>query len=87
MAIRQGKVSDEVDRELFERERVRGGNRDKRRDGGMGVDFVLLADGTAIDEVFDKGSKARPPEVSFKNHFCMEDTHVARGREGVERVE
>ena len=53
----------------------------------MGVDFVLLTDGTSVDEVFDKRGKARPPEVTFKNSLRVEDTHVAGGRGGVKRME
>ena len=53
----------------------------------MGVDFILLTDGTSIDEVFGERGKARPPEVTFKNGPHMEDTHVAGGRGGVKRME
>ena len=53
----------------------------------MGVDFVLLTDGTPVNEVFDERGKAQPSEITFKNGLCMEDTHVARGRGGVKRME
>ena len=53
----------------------------------MGVDLVLLTDGTPADEVFDKRGKARPPEVTFENSLCAEDIHVTGGRGGVKRME
>ena len=56
-------------------------------DSRMDIDLILLTDGTPIDEVFDKRGKAQPPEVSFKNSLCAEDTHVTRGRGGVKRME
>ena len=35
----------------------------------MSVNLVLLANCTAINEVFDKGGKAGPPVVMFKHSF------------------
>ena len=87
MAIGRGEVHDEVNGQLLEGKGVQGGNENERRDGWMGVDFVLLTDGTFVDEVFDERGKAWPPEVMFKNGLRAEDTHVARGRGGVKRME
>ena len=87
MAIGRGKVHDKVNGQLLEGEGVRGGNGNKRRDDWMGVDFVLLTDGTPVNEVFDKRGKAWPPEVMFKNGLRAEDTHVAGERGGVKRME
>ena len=86
MAIGSGKVCDKVNGQLLEEEGVRGGNGNERRESRMGVNLVLLTDGTPIDEVFDKRGKAWPPEVTFKNSLHVEDTHVARGRGGVKRM-
>ena len=85
--MRRGKVCDKVNGQLLEGEGVRGGNGNERRDGRMGVNLVLLTDGTPVDKMFDKRGKAWPPEVTFKNSLCAEDTHVAGGREGVKRME
>ena len=87
MAIGRGKVRDKVNGQLLEGEGVQGGDGNERRDSWMGVDFVLLTDGTSVDEVFDKRGKAWSPEVMFKNSLCAEDTHVAGGRGGVKRME
>ena len=87
MAIGSRKVHDKVNGQLLEGEGVQGGNGNERRDSRMGVDLVLLTDGTPIDEVFDKRGKAQPPEVTFENSLCAEDIHVAGGRGGVKRME
>ena len=47
------KVGDEVDRDLFEGESGRRGDRVQRRFGRMGVYFVLLTGGTSFDESID----------------------------------
>ena len=48
----------------------------------MSINLVLLADCTAINKVFDKGEKTRPPVVVLKDSLGAEDTHMAReGRE------
>ena len=87
MAIGSGEVRDKVNGQLLEGEGVQGWNGNERRDGRMGVDLVLLTDGTPVDKVFDKRGKAQPPEVMFKNSLCAENTHVAGGRGGVKRME
>ena len=43
----------------------------------MSVDLVLLANSATHDEMFDKGGKARPPEIAFKDRLGVEDSHVA----------
>ena len=44
----------------------------------MSIGLVLLANGTASDEVLHKGGEAGPPEISFQNRFGAKDTHVTR---------
>ena len=54
MSVRGGKISDEVDKELFEQQG--GGRRDRGKWGTSGVmiDFVLLAHSTSHNEGIDK---------------------------------
>ena len=87
MAIRGRKIGDEIDRELFKEEGGRGGDGRKWRDGQMGVDFVLLIEGTSINEVFYEGRETRPPKVTFKDRLGMEDTHVTSSGGRVDGVE
>ena len=58
-------VGDEVNRELLKGESDSGFDREERGYNGVRIGFVLLADGTASDKVFDKGGEARPPEIPF----------------------
>ena len=44
----------------------------------MSVDLVLLANSTTCNKMLDKGGKARPPEIAFKDRFSAEDPHVAQ---------
>ena len=87
MAIGGRKISDEVDRELFKGEGYRGGDGRKWRDGQMGVDFVLLTEGTSINEVFYEGRETGPPKVTFKDSLGVEDTYVTHGGGRVDEVE
>ena len=43
----------------------------------MSVDLVLLANSAACDEMLDKGGKAWPPEITFKDRLGAEYSHVA----------
>ena len=87
MAIGGREISDEVDRELFKEKDGRGGDGCKWRDGQMGVDFVLLTEGTAVDEVFHEGGETWPLKITFKDSFGVENTHVACGGGRVDGVE
>ena len=64
-----------------------GFDREERGYNGVRIGFVLLADGAASDEVFDKGREAQPPEISFQNRLGAKDTHVTRQRGRMDRVE
>ena len=70
-------IGDEIDRKLFEGERDGGRDWTKRGNSRMSVDLVLLANSATHDEMFDKGGKARPPEIAFKDRLGVEDPHVA----------
>ena len=71
-------IGDEIDRKLFEGERDSRQDWTQRGNGRMSVDLVLLANSATHDEMFDKGGKAWPPEVTLKDRFSVEDPHVAR---------
>ena len=43
----------------------------------MSVNFVLLANRTTSNKMFDKGGQAPPPEISLKDRLGTEDSHVA----------
>ena len=87
VAIGGREIGDEVNRELLKGEGGRGGDRHKQRDGWMGVDFVLLTEGTAVDEVFHEGGETWPPKIMFKDRLDVEDTHVTSGGGRVDEVE
>ena len=84
MAAGGRKVSDEIDGELPEGKCSRGSDRHKWGNGGMSVNFILLANGIAINKVFDKGEEIRPPEVVFKDGFCVENAHMTGCRGGMD---
>ena len=53
----------------------------------MSVNLVLLENGASCDEMLDKGGKAQPPEIAFKDRLGAEDPHVTRKGGGVDRME
>jgi hypothetical protein len=75
---RDGEVGNEVNRELSERARHRGGNRGKGRRQGVGVDFHLLASGTTVNIVANKSPHGRPPVGAFNKLFGAEMARVTR---------
>ena len=87
MAIRGRKIGDEVDRELLKGEGGRGGDGHEWRDGRMGVDLVLLTEGTAVNEVFHEGGETWPSKIMFKDSLDVEDAHVTHGGGRVDGVE
>ena len=87
MAIGGRKIGDEVNRELLKGKGSRGGDGHEWRDGQMGVDLVLLTEGTSIDKVFYEGRETGPPEVTFKDSLDVEDIHVTCGGGRVDGVE
>ena len=52
----------------------------------MSVDFVLLANCTASNKMFDEGGQAQPPEIPFQDCFSTKDAHMSRKRGGVNGV-
>ena len=53
----------------------------------MSVDFVLLANRAACNEMLDKGGKAWPPEVPFKDSLSVENTHMTQEGRRVDQME
>ena len=53
----------------------------------MGVDFVLLTDGTSVDEVFYERREIGPSKVIFKDRLGVEDTHMTSSGGRVDEVE
>ena len=84
---RKREISDEIDRELLEGERDSGRDWTQRRNSRMSVDLVLLANSTTHDEMLDKGGKAQPPEIMFKDRLGVKDPHVARKGGSMNRME
>ena len=58
-----GEIRDKIAGDLLKRARGDGFNGRKGGYGGVRVNLVLLANGTALDVAADEGSKAGPPEV------------------------
>ena len=74
------KIRDEVAGDLAEGKGGRGGNRGRGGEKGMGVRFILLADGAASDVGADVGGKTRPPEVRGDELTGFKETGVTRSR-------
>ena len=52
----------------------------------MSASLVLLANGTASNEVVDKHGEARPPKVPFNNGLGAKTPEVARKGRGMDGV-
>ena len=72
-------VGDEVNRDLLEREEDFRWNWVEGGYGWVGVYLVLLAYGTASDEVVDEGRESWPPEVVFHKGFGAKLAGVSEG--------
>ena len=81
------KISDQVNGELPERKRNGGQDRTKWGNGRMCVDFVLLANHAASDEVLDKGGETQPPKVTPKDRPGVENAHVTQEERRMDGVE
>ena len=86
-ARRRREVGNEVNGQLFKRERDVGPDWEQRRDNRVCVGLVLLANGATSDKVLHEGGETRPPEIPFQDCLGAEDTHVTRQRGGVDGVE
>ena len=72
-------IGNKINRKLFEGERDSGRDWTQRGSSRMSVDLVLLANGTSCNEMLDKGGKAWPPEIAFKDRFGAEDCYSTTG--------
>ena len=72
-------IRDKVAGDLLER--ARGDGLDGREGGygGVRVNLVLLAKGTALDIAADKGSEARPPEFSGDQLASFQEAGMTGG--------
>ena len=64
---------------MLEGARGDGFNGRERGYGGVRVNFVLLAEGTALDVAADVGGKAGPPEFGRDQLSCLQEARVAGG--------
>ena len=84
---RRREVGNEVNGQLFKRERGIRLDWEKRWDNRVCVGLVLLANGATSDKVLYEGGETWPPKILFQECLGMEDTHVTRQRGGVDGVE
>ena len=70
ITVGEGEVGDKIHGDLLEGVRAFGRNGGKWGNGGVSVDLVCLAGGTASDESADKGGHSGPP-VSFWRREIM----------------
>ena len=52
----------------------------------MCANLVLLADGTACDEIINEYRKSWPPKITFNNGFGAKTSEMAREGRGMDRV-
>src|SRR6267154_311183 len=72
-------VSDQIDRDLREGAKRRGGNRGQGRRGGVSVRFHLLTEGATLNIFPDVSTHAGPPIVAFDQFFSFKAARVAGG--------
>ena len=69
-------ICDKITGELLKRARGNGLNGRKGGYGGVRVNLVLLAKGTAFDVSADEGGESRPPELGGNQLTCFQETGV-----------
>ena len=84
---RRREVGDEINGELFKRERDIRLDWEQRWDSRVCVGLVLLANGATSDKVLYEGGETWPPEIPFQDCLGTEDPHVTGQRGGVDGVE
>ena len=75
----QRKIRDKITRNLLKRTRGDGLNGRKGGYGGVRVNFVLLAEGTALDVAADIGGEAGPPEFGGDQLSRFQETGMTSG--------
>ena len=75
--IRKGKVGDEVTGDLLEGTGAGGWNGKERGSGWMGIDLVLLAQGTAVDITANVRGEAWPPKFRGNQLASFENAGMA----------
>ena len=76
----EGEIGDEVAGDLLEGARCDGFDGRQGGYGGVRVDLILLAKGTALDVAADKRGESGPPELGSDQLACFQETRVAGGR-------
>ena len=74
-----GKVRDKITGNLLEGAEGKRFDRRKGGYGGMRVNFILLAGGTALNISANEGSESRPPELSGDQLMGFKETGMAGG--------
>ena len=68
-----GEIRDKIAGDLLERARGDGLDGRKGGYGGVCVNLVLLAKGTALNIAADEGGKSRPPELGSYKLACFQE--------------
>ena len=66
-------ISNQVDRQLLKWVDAGGGEGGEHRDSWVGINLHLLAEGTARDEMTNKGGHTRPPVVVRQQGVGVEE--------------
>src|SRR6267154_6096734 len=74
-----GEVSDQIDRDLREGAKRRGGNRGQGRRGRVSVGLHLLTKGATLNIFPDVSIHARPPIVAFDQFLSFKAARVTGG--------
>ena len=79
-AMGDGKVSNEIHRDLLEGAGALGGDRGEWGMGRMSIDHISLAGSIASNEFVNEGGHARPPVVLLKEGDDAEITAISAGQ-------
>ena len=79
VAKRGQEVSNQINRQLLKWAGTRGGDGGKCRDGWVGIDLHLLAEGATRDEAMNKGGHTWPPIVPRQERIGAKEPPVTRG--------
>lgn len=85
--MRKQEIGNKVNRKLVEWQGKRGRDGQKRWDGQVDENFVLLTNGTTSNDVRNKERDARPPKITFKNGLCMKMAQMAREGKRMNKME
>ena len=72
-----GEIRDKITGNLLKRARGDGFDGREGGHGGVHVNLVLLAKGTALDVAVDEGSEAGPPEFGGDQLACFQEAGMS----------